>query len=240
MIQSKKALSDACEFALKQPIAGKQLVLLTDASFRSAGFALVIEDNTDQKLQSERKMYAPVAFDSKIFSPVQPNMSLYSKEFLAIYMAFLECEHVLWEATKPTIVLTDNKSDTRFFSEQRQLWKACAYVFHFNFKIAHIVGSVNSAADCFSRRELKVMEKIFLKNREVIQTTPFEVTTSSPDVADEEQIFFSQAHSSDESEEQTLERKEQYSQNAEPLVANEETYSLNKKCETIYKDRREH
>ena len=31
-----KALSDACELALKQPIPGKQLVLMTDASFRSA------------------------------------------------------------------------------------------------------------------------------------------------------------------------------------------------------------
>ena len=32
-----KALSDACHLALKQPIPGKQLVLMTDACFRSAG-----------------------------------------------------------------------------------------------------------------------------------------------------------------------------------------------------------
>ena len=31
-----KALSDAYDLALKQPIPGKQLVLMTDASFRSA------------------------------------------------------------------------------------------------------------------------------------------------------------------------------------------------------------
>ena len=37
-----KALSDACELALIQPIPGKQLVLMTDASFRSAGYALMI------------------------------------------------------------------------------------------------------------------------------------------------------------------------------------------------------
>ena len=37
-----KALSDACELALKQPIPGKQLVLMTDASFRSAVYALMI------------------------------------------------------------------------------------------------------------------------------------------------------------------------------------------------------
>ena len=64
-----KALSDACQLALKQPIPGKQLVLITDASFRSAEYALMIEDNPDQKIQSKRKTYAPVAFGSKIFSP---------------------------------------------------------------------------------------------------------------------------------------------------------------------------
>ena len=63
-----KAPIDACELALKQPIPGKQLVLMTDASSRSAGYALMIEDNPDQKIQSKRKTYAPVAFGSKIFS----------------------------------------------------------------------------------------------------------------------------------------------------------------------------
>ena len=37
-----KALSDACDLALKQPIPGKQLILMTDASFRSAGYALFV------------------------------------------------------------------------------------------------------------------------------------------------------------------------------------------------------
>ena len=45
-----KALSDACELALKQPIPGKKHVLMTDASFRSAGYALMIEDNPNQKI----------------------------------------------------------------------------------------------------------------------------------------------------------------------------------------------
>ena len=83
------ALSNACELALKQPILGKQLVLMTDASFRSAGYALMIEDNPDQKIQSKRKTYAPVAFGSKIFSPAQLKMSIYSKEFLAMLWHFL-------------------------------------------------------------------------------------------------------------------------------------------------------
>ena len=141
-----KALSDACELALKQPVPGKQLVLMTDASFRSAGYALMIEHNPDQKMHSKRKTYAPVAFGSKIFSPAQLKMSIYSKEFLAIYMALLEFANILWEATKPTIVLTDNKSVTRFFQTKAippTLWDVCDYVLQFNFKIAHIAGSVN-------------------------------------------------------------------------------------------------
>ena len=183
-----KALSDACELALLQPIPGKQLILMTNASFRSAGYALMVEDNPDLKILSKRKTYAPVAFGSKIFSPAKLKMSTYSKEFLAIYKAFLDFAHNLIEATKPTIVLTDNKSVTRFFQTEAippALWNACDYVLQFNFKIAHIDGSVNTAADFLSRLELKVTEKIRPKVREDIQTTPIELMTSSSDVADD-------------------------------------------------------
>ena len=92
-----KALSYACELALKQPVPGQQLVLLTGASFRSAGYALMIEDEPDQNVQSKRKLYAPVSFGSKVFSPAQLKMSLWSKEFLAISMVFLTFAHILWK-----------------------------------------------------------------------------------------------------------------------------------------------
>ena len=167
-----------------------------------------------------------MAFDSKISSPAQLKMSIYSKDFLAIYMAFLESAHILWEATKPAIVLTDNKSVTRFFETKAippALWNACDYVLQFNFKIAHIAVSVNTAADFVSRLELKVTEKIRLKIREDIHTTPIEVTTSSSDVADEEQFFFTHADDTNESDEQTLERKERSRQNAKQWAANEES-----------------
>ena len=167
----------------------------------------MIENNPDQK----GKTYAPVAFGSKVSSPAQLKMSIYSKEFLAIHMAFLEFAHILWETSKPTIVLTDNKSVTRFFQTKAippSLWNACDYVLQFNFKIAHIAGSVNTAAEFLSSLELKVTEKILLKNREDVQTTPIEVSTSSSDVADEEQFFFTQTDSQDETEKQILQRKE--------------------------------
>ena len=233
-----KALSDACQLALKQPIPGKQLVLMTDASFRSAGYALMIEDNPDQKIQSKRKTYAPVAFGSKVFSPAQLKMSIYSKEFLAIYMAFLEFAHILWETSKPTIVLTDNKSVTRFFQTKAippSLWNACDFVLQFNFKIAHIAGSVNTAADFLSRLELKVTEKIHLKIREDVQTTPIEVSTSSSDVADEKQFLFTQSDSQDETEKQILQRKEQSQKKAAEWVLNQELSSMKPSIEQFTK-----
>ena len=102
-------------------------------------------------------------------------------------MAFPEFAHILWEASKPTIVSTDNNSVTRFFQTEdspSSLWNACNYVLQFNFGIEHITGLVNTAADILFRLELKVTKKIHLKIREDVQTTPIQVTTSSSDVAD--------------------------------------------------------
>ena len=139
---------------------------MTDASIRRASYALMIEDNPDQQVQSKKKTYAHAAFGSKVFSPAQLKMSIYSKKVLAIYMAFLEFAHILWEASKPMIVLTDNKSVTQFFQTKAMppsLWNTCDYVLKFKFKIAHIAGSANTAVDFISRLELKVTEKIHLK-----------------------------------------------------------------------------
>ena len=118
------------------------------------------------------------------------------------------------------------------------LWNACDYVLQFNFKIAHIAGSVNTAADILSKIELKATEKIRLKLqediREDIQTTPVEVTTTSSVVA-EEQFFFTQADNNVESEEQILERKKQSRQNAKQWAASEEPSALKTSVKEITK-----
>ena len=137
-------------------------------------------------------------------------------------MAFLEFAQILWEASKPTIDLTDNKSNTRFFLTKDippSLWKAWNYVVQFDFKIAHITGSVNTAADFFSKLQRKVTEKIRLKFGEDVQTTAIEVKTSSSDVADEENFFLTQKFDEDETAAQTLERKEQFGKKATEWVA---------------------
>ena len=106
------------------------------------------------------------------------------------------------------------------------MWNACEYVLQFNFKIAHITSSVNTAADFLSRLELKVREKIHLKIREDVQTTPIEMSTSSSDVADEEQFFITQPDDQHETEKQILQRKEQSQKNAAEWVVNQELSSM--------------
>ena len=147
-----EALERCCQLALRQPLPGKQLVLMTDASFQAPGFAVLIEDDPKQKYTSTPKTYAPIAYGSKTYSPSQINMSIYGKEIFAFYMAFKEFGHLFWGATKPVIITTDSKSVTRFFRTEMippSLWNACDFVQKFNFTIAHIPRKMNTAADFF-------------------------------------------------------------------------------------------
>ena len=87
---------------------------MTAASFRAAGYAVLLEDDPNQKYSSTRKNYAPIAYGSKTYSQSQIKMSIYAKEFLAIYMTFKEVVHIFWAVTKPVIIMTDSKSVTRY------------------------------------------------------------------------------------------------------------------------------
>ena len=196
------------------PIAGKQYDLMTDASFRASGYDLMIEGNDERKLLSKRKTFASLAFGSRVFSPEQLKMSIYCKEFLAIYHAFLEYSHILWETTKPTLVLTDNCSVTTFFQTKTTtpaLWNACDYVLQYKFRIMHVAGSQNTAAD--SRLELIPKEKVQLKLRDDILTSPIEVILQPSDVVDEEKLFFL-PDEEEESEQETFARKAHSKQRA--------------------------
>ena len=77
--ESNKALDKCCDIALQQPLPNKQTVLMTDACFAAAGYAIVVEDDPNQKFTPLRKSYAPVAYGSKIVSPAQIKMSIHAK-----------------------------------------------------------------------------------------------------------------------------------------------------------------
>ena len=58
---------DRCsQLALKQPLPNKQLVLMTDASFTAAGYAILTEDDSNQKFTSVKKSYKPIVMDQKL------------------------------------------------------------------------------------------------------------------------------------------------------------------------------
>ena len=103
----------------------------------------------------------------------------------------------------------------------------------FNLKIPHIAVSVNTAADSISTLELNVRENICAKIQDDVQTTTIEVTTSSSDVTDEQQFFFTRADGEDETEAQT--RKTQYCKKATEWVSNEEPFSMEPSIKEITK-----
>ena len=181
---------------------------MTDANFSAAGYAVLIEDDPLEKYTSTRKAFAPVAYGSKAFSPTQLKMSIYAKELIAIFFAFKEFGHIFWGTPKLVIILTDNKTVTRFFQTKifpPALWKACDYVIQFNFTIAHIPGKNNTAADYLSRLEISPKEKLILRIRKGIPTTRIELHVQSAGVSAVEQIFYTE--DDDETEEQILQRK---------------------------------
>ena len=49
-----ESLDRCCQLAPRQPIPGKQLVLMTDASFKAAGYVLLIEKDPNQRYTSTR------------------------------------------------------------------------------------------------------------------------------------------------------------------------------------------
>ena len=69
----------------------------------------------------------------------------------------------------------------------------------------HIPGKNNTAADYLSRLEISPKEKLILRIREDIPTTPIELHVQSAGVSEEEQIFYTE--DDDETEEQILQRK---------------------------------
>ena len=173
----------------------------------------MIEEENDKKLNSKKKTFAPVAFGLKVFSPAQLKMSNYCKEILAIYNAFLEHSHILWETT---LVMTDNRWVTRFFQTKAitpTLWNACDYVLQFIFHIIHVAGTQNTAADFLSRIDLNPKERVELKIKNDITIQPIQVNLQSTDVADEEQLFFL-PNETIETEEEILFKKEQARQAA--------------------------
>ena len=124
-----------------------------------------------------------------MFSPAQLKRSVYAKEILSIQLAFETFEHYVWGVSdKPILVLTDNKSVTRFFQTKKMpgnLWNAVDCVLSFNFVLGHFLGKANAAADYLSRTYVNPDTKLKLKfkDRIPIHDIEIKVLANTPDKA---------------------------------------------------------
>ena len=115
----KADLTRATDLTLRLAKPGLQYVILCDASFHGTGFVLMIEDYPIDQKGKTKETYAPVSFGSRLFTTTHVKFSVYYKEFLALYFALDPFAHFIWGATKPVLVLTDNRSLTQFFSVKK-------------------------------------------------------------------------------------------------------------------------
>ena len=65
---------------------------MSDASFTAAGNAIMIEDDPNQKLQSKRKTYAPIAFGSKRLIQRKRNCPYMAKNFFPFTLLSLSLD----------------------------------------------------------------------------------------------------------------------------------------------------
>ena len=152
----KADLTRATDLTLHLAKPGLQYVILCDASFRGTGFVLMIEDYLIDQKGKTKKTYAPVSFGSRLFTTTELNFSAYYKEFLVLFFALDHFAHIIWGATKPVLVLTDNRSLTQIFQSKGihpSLWNCIDRVSSFNILLAHIPGKANSAADFLSHMQ---------------------------------------------------------------------------------------
>ena len=89
----------------------------------------------------------PTAFGSKFFDPTQTKMSIYAKECLSIYLAFVEfgVEKYLSSYRVHRRYISNTFCPTKLISPA--LWNASYYILQYNFVIAHMAELMNTAAD---------------------------------------------------------------------------------------------
>ena len=82
----------------------KKNIFLTDAIFQAAGYAAMTQADSNQKNYVNEQNLRPVSYGSRTFTPSKLKMSIYTKQFLAIKLAYKEFGQMLWETPKPVII----------------------------------------------------------------------------------------------------------------------------------------
>ena len=181
-----KALRDkmVSKPVLQQPNFNKTFYLQTDASKYGVGVVLSQEGGT--KGVTPRKRH-PVAYYSATFTPTQQKYNIYEKELLVVVKLLEHWRAYLAWGKHQFIVLTDHANLT-FWKHPRKLNDRTAHwhakLQDYDFKIQHVKGKVNSAADTLS--QVDDMEKckereptIVIPSKSFLNTTTLEAGTTT-------------------------------------------------------------
>ena len=198
-----KLLENSCQFALRQPLKDEQIIVMPDASFTAPGYAIMIEDDPNQKLQSKCKTFAPIAFGSKLATQHKQKYQYMRKNSFPYILPSSSLDTSCGVAHSRHYVYRQQISNTIFLgktypSSTLECMQLC---FAIHFVIGHVAGSMNTAADFFSRTEVNPIEKLEMSIRNDIQTKAIEVNIHSTCIVEEEQIYI---RSDDEKEENKL------------------------------------
>ena len=178
-------MKKATTVVLRFPKPGLQYVILCGASYHGAGYVLLVEDYLNDDKHKPQKTYAPVSFGSKLYNKARLKLSIFCKEFLALYFALEEISHYIWGAEKQVLVFSDNKSLTQCFKARTlhpSPWGYLDRVLAYNIALAHIPGKANVAADYISRIQTDLDNPIELAMSDSIPVREVKISLS-PDVA---------------------------------------------------------
>ena len=173
--ERNNVLDNCSQLALKQPILDKWLILMTDARFQVAGYAVLTEDDPNQKFTSAREAWATVAYGSKTFTPSQIKTCMYAEDCFghkrgiqrtSTHFGDHRNQLSSWQSAKRWQIFCRTKLIPP------PLWNACNFVLQFNFTKTHILDKMNTAADFFVtfgvpliRKKYSWNKKTFLHNR---------------------------------------------------------------------------
>ena len=124
---------------------------MSDASFTATGYAILTEDDLNQKFTSVKKSLCAYSLWSQSIYLLPAEIVGMCKRILSNILRLQG--HTFCGTPNATNILTDNKSVTRLFYSKitpPPLWNACDILIQFNFIIAHIPGKNNTAADYLS------------------------------------------------------------------------------------------
>ena len=159
-------LVKASDLSVQLPTPNAQIVILTDASFYAALQGIRWLRITSPIKQEKHKKYIPTSISSKIFTLTYLKLSLCAKEVLAVQFALYNFADLLWGSSEPVQVLTDNRSQTKFFLARTipsKLGTGVDLVLKFNFVFGYIPGNAIAAADHFSRIHVHPHTKLKLR-----------------------------------------------------------------------------